>query len=364
MRAGGTVLGPLRVLLITGALALATAARAQAPNEAGTPVAPARQAAEPQLRAGKPQPTPAPRSAPERRPPAQPGASAAVPDASRVPPPATGTVYLRDGTQAHGTVLRSEPGNYVLLLQSNGVRTIPWQAVERVEAASTEFSREEPWKAPSPAGAAAPPACCDDALASFDPSPPTNEWPGVSLGWDARLEGISMFKRYTVAGRSSWYSGEGGGGGVSASLHFRGPPALGSSEVRWVEFEVGLGNSTHYVSWKEGPRFRTDFVVNQTSMILGAHLASGRWVGAGGAPWSGVVFGLAWLPTYVHFFDNGEFGSGGKFNPAGMRLTIDWGRVSPEKSGRLPGVRTFFTWLPYVGTLPTALSVGVGAVFY
>jgi hypothetical protein len=173
-----------------------------------------------------------------------------------------------------------------------------------------------------------------------------------------------MFKRYTVAGRSSWYSGEGAGGGVSASLHFRGPPALGLSEVRWVEFEVGVGNSTHYVSWKEGPRFRTDFVENQTSLILGAHLASGRWVGDGGAPWSGVVFGLAWLPTYVHFFDNGEFESGGQFNPAGMRLTIDWGRVSPEKSGRLPGVRTFFTWLPYVGTLPTALSVGVGAVFY
>ncbi len=362
MSAGGIVLGLLRVLIMAGALALATAAHAQPAPDAGAPVTPAPTGAEPQLRAG--QPLPAPRPVPERRPAAPAGAEAAA-GASPVPPPATGTVYLRDGTQAHGTVLRSEPGSYVLLLQSNGVRTIPWQAVERVEAASNEFSREEPWKAASgSAGAAPQAACCDDALATFDPADRKSEWPGVSFGWDARLEGISMFKRYTVAGRGTWYSGEGAGGGVSASLHFRGPPALALSEVRWVELELGLGNSTHIVSWKQGPRFRTDFVQNQTSLIIGAHLASGRWLGNGGAPWSGVVFGLAWLPTYVHFFDNGEFESGGKFNPAGMRLTIDWGRVSPEKHGRLPGVRTFFTWLPYVGNLPTALSVGVGAVFY
>ena len=75
---------------------------------------------------------------------------------------------------------------------------------------------------------------------------------------------------------------------------------------------------THWVRWEEGEGARpgTNFVANQTYAIIGAHLASGRWSGAAGEPWSGAVIGLAWVPTYVYFFGNNDFTSGGKLNHA------------------------------------------------
>jgi hypothetical protein len=191
-------------------------------------------------------------------------------------------------------------------------------------------------------------------------------WPGVSLGWDVHAEAISLFKHYTIGDVGAWYSGQGAGGGASVSLHFRPPAALAAGILRWIEFELGAGNSTHWVRWEEGEGARpaTDFVTNHTYAIIGAHLASGRWSDAQGEPWSGAVLGLAWVPTYVHFFGNDDFVSGGKLNHAGLRLSVDWGRVSPTAKGQVPGLRAFLTWLPYVGSLPTAVSAGVGCVFY
>jgi hypothetical protein len=192
------------------------------------------------------------------------------------------------------------------------------------------------------------------------------DWPGVSLGWDVHAEAISLFKHYTVSEQGAWYSGQGAGGGVSVSLHFRPAAALSSGVSSWIEFELGVGNSTHFVRWEEGERDRpdTEFVDNQTSAIIGAHIASSRRSGDSGSSWSGAVLGLAWVPTYVHFFGNDDFGSGGKFNHAGVRLSVDWARVSATAKGRLPGLRAFLTWLPYVGSLPTSVSAGVGCVFY
>jgi hypothetical protein len=192
------------------------------------------------------------------------------------------------------------------------------------------------------------------------------DWPGVSLGWDVHAEAISLFKHYSVGERGAWYSGQGAGGGVSVSLHFRPAAALSSGVLRWIEFELGVGNSTHFVRWEEGERDRphTNFVDNQTSAIIGAHIASGRRSSDAGSPWSGAVLGLAWVPTYVHFFGNDDFGSGGKFHHAGVRLSVDWARVSATAKGRVPGLRAFLTWLPYVGSLPTSVSAGVGCVFY
>jgi hypothetical protein len=192
------------------------------------------------------------------------------------------------------------------------------------------------------------------------------DWPGLSFGWDVHAEAISLFKHYTIGDRGAWYSGQGAGGGVTASLHFRPAAALSGGVLRWIEFELGVGNSTHFVSWEEGERARpqTEFVDNQTSLILGAHLGSGRWSSDTGSPWSGAVVGLAWMPTYVHFFGNDDFASGGKFNHSGLRLSVDWGRVAATAKGRVPGLRAFLTWLPYVGSLPTVVSAGVGCVFY
>jgi hypothetical protein len=199
-----------------------------------------------------------------------------------------------------------------------------------------------------------------------DEAPALQRWPGVSFGWDVHAEAISLFKHYTINDTGAWYSGQGAGGGASASLHFRPPAALASGVLRWIEFELGAGNSTHWVRWEEGEGARPDtsFITNQTYAIIGAHLASGRWAGDDGEPWSGAVLGVAWVPTYVHFFGSDDFASGGKLNHAGLRLSVDWGRVSPTAKGLVPGLRAFLIWLPYVGSLPTSVSAGVGCVFY
>jgi hypothetical protein len=197
-------------------------------------------------------------------------------------------------------------------------------------------------------------------------APAIERWAGMSFGWDVHVEAISLFKHYTIGDAGAWYSGQGAGGGASASLHFRPPAAIASGVLRWIEFELGAGSSAHWVSWEEGRGARrgTDFISSQTYAIIGAHLASGRWAGDAGEPWSGAVLGLAWVPTYVHFFGNDDFASGGKLNHAGLRLSVDWGRVSPTAKGLVPGLRAFLTWLPYIGSLPTVVSAGVGCVFY
>jgi hypothetical protein len=190
-------------------------------------------------------------------------------------------------------------------------------------------------------------------------------WSGLSFGWDVHAEAVALFKHYTIGATGAWYSGQGGGGGASASLHFRPPGALARGALRWVEFELGVGNSTHYVRWEEGEtaRRQSEFVENQTSAILGVHFGSGRWP-AGDSAWSGAVVGLAWMPTYVYFFGNDDFDSGGVFHHGGVRLSVDWGRVSPTSKGLVPGLRAFLMWLPYIGSLPTSVSAGVGCVFY
>ena len=287
--------------------------------------------------------------------------SGAAPAAAAAPKPGLGdSVWLKDGTQLRGTVLRVEKGNYVLLLGVEGVRTIPWRTVSRVESANERAASA------AEASSVGPPApcCTEDVLYEEEPGPGADDWAAVSLGWDLRAEGVSLFKHYTVGGQSAWYGGEGWGGGGSLSLHFRGPASLGgSTTVRWTEFELGVTDSIHSVSWKEGAPNETEFTQNQLSLILGAHVASGRW-GSAGSPWSGVVFGLAWLPTYVHLFGSSDFDATSQLHVAGMRVTVDWGRVSPTKKGLVPGMRASLTWLPYIGNLPTALSLGLGVVFY
>jgi hypothetical protein len=314
-----------------------------------------------------------PSSSAEAKPAAAPAAPAVpprgqAPAAKRAPPhqqqgPRPGladSVWLRDGTRLRGTLLRVEPGNYVLLLGIEGVRTIPWRVVERVENAAE--ARAAAGKATPSVALLAP--CCADELASEETRPLEDAWADVSLGWDLRAEGASLFKHYTVADRGVWYSGEGWGGGASVSLHFRGPAWLRSgSGSRWVELELGVGDSLYSVAWKERAEYQTRFLENQTSLIVGAHFASGWWQPEGGR-WSGVVLGLAWVPTYVRFFGSTDFDATGKFHPGGLRATLDWGRIAPGRKGRVPGLRAAFTWLPYVGDLPTSISFGLGAVFY
>jgi hypothetical protein len=215
----------------------------------------------------------------------------------------------------------------------------------------------------SGAGAADPTA---DSAATSAEAQAMTDWSGASFGWDIHAEAISMFKHYTIGDRGAWYSGQGAGGGASASVHFRPSGAFSQGVLHWVEFELGIGNSTHLVRWEQGEEARphTDFVDNHTYAIFGVHIAAGRWSPQKGSPWSGAVLGLAWVPTYVYFFGNDDIQSGGKLHHAGLRLSVDWGRVSPTSKGLVPGLRAFLTWLPYIDSLPTSVSAGVGCVFY
>lgn len=327
-------------------------ARAQTP-------APASPARAPRSAEAKP-------AAPAAAPPARaPSGAARRASARPEPGPRPGladSVWLRDGTRLRGTLLRVEPDNYVLLLGVEGVRTIPWRSVARVESAAEALAAAGK---PEPSAALLAP-CCADERASEAVRASEDTWADLSLGWDLRAEGVSLFKHYTVANGGVWYTGEGWGGAASLSLHFRAPTWLGSSTgSRWTELELGLGDSLYSISWKEGPEYRTRFLENQTSLILGAHFASGHWSPeSAGAPWSGVVVGVAWVPTYVRFFGSTDFDATGQFHPAGLRMTLDWGRIAPSRNGRVPGLRVAITWLPYVGDLPTLLSFGLGAVFF
>lgn len=233
-----------------------------------------------------------------------------------------------------------------------------------VLGAAATARAEAPISTPSTPSTAAPDPGTDDAAARAQDAR-ADAWSGLSFGWDIHAEAVALFKHYTIGQTGAWYSGQGGGGGATASLHFRPPGAFAHGALRWVEFELGIGNSTHFVRWEEGEAARpqTEFVQNHTYGILGAHFGSGRWP-AGDSAWSGAVVGLAWVPTYVYFFGNDDFTSGGVFHHGGVRLSVDWGRVSPTSKGLVPGLRAFLTWLPYVGSLPTSVSAGVGCVFY
>jgi hypothetical protein len=349
---------PCALLRLAAALALLAPSLARAQTPAPATPAPAAADKKPAAPAAAAAP---PVTAPVRTPARAPRRPAARPEPGPRPGLAD-SVWLRDGTRLRGTLLRVEPDNYVLLLGVEGVRTIPWRSVARLENAAE--ARAAAGKVEPSAALLAP--CCADERAGEELRPIEDAWADLSIGWDLRAEGVSLFKHYTLSDGGVWYGGEGWGGAASVSLHFRAPTWLGSSlGSRWTEFELGLGDSLYSIAWKEGAEYQTKFLENQTSLILGGHFASGRWSPeGGGAPWSGVVVGVAWVPTYVRFFGSTDFDSIGRFHPAGVRMTLDWGRVSPRRHGRVPGLRAALTWLPYVGGLPTLVSFGLGAVFY
>jgi hypothetical protein len=290
---------------------------------------------------------------------------------SRAAAPGRDVVELQDGSCARGTILAKEPGRYVILLGTDGAQTIPWQEIRRVVLASPPEAPEAspepaPPLRPSPAGSAARLAPSESEPRSDAGLP--SSWAGVSFGWDARLEANALLKQYAIDGGGSlWSGGPGLGGGLSASLHFR-PPAGSEDDPRatWLDFEVGLGEALHYESYSDGLGRSMALLESETPIILGVHVAMGTFSGVagGGVAWSGVVLGAAWTPTFVEFLGNGDFRSGGRLNPAGIRLTADVGSIRRGDAGRVPILRLVATWLPYVGELPTVFAAGVGCVFY
>jgi hypothetical protein len=189
----------------------------------------------------------------------------------------------------------------------------------------------------------------------------------VFFGWEVHLDANLLLKRYLLAsGSSAWSTGAGGGAAASASVHLRMPAAVSESgRMTWVDFELGVGNALHYDTWKPESGKSTEMLEDETPIFAGAHFASGSMrPTAHEAVWSGWVFGVTWMPTYMAFFDGATFAAGGQLNPAGVRLTLDTGSVHRSGLELRPLIRFFFTWLPDVSRAPTALTAGVGCVFY
>src|SRR5688572_20948558 len=78
-----------------------------------------------------------------------------------------------------------------------------------------------------------------DSDASTEQEARLRAWSGLSFGWDIHAEAVALFKHYTIGTSGAWYSGQGAGGGATASLHFRPPGVLARGALRWVEFELG-----------------------------------------------------------------------------------------------------------------------------
>jgi hypothetical protein len=172
----------------------------------------------------------------------------------------------------------------------------------------------------------------------------------MALEWDVRLAGVALWKHYAQHGESAWSWGMGAGLGFGAALHYDIDPA--SNAIDWYGFELGLAGTVAYASWSQVNAGSTSVVEQDVSLRVGGRVA----------PWPGVVFGLAWLPTYVDFYGQ-HVSSRGTINPAGLRISVDLGNANGPPV-RVLMLRIALSFLPYVGRLPSLLNLSAGIVFY
>jgi hypothetical protein len=262
-------------------------------------------------------------------------------------------VQLRDGRALCGTVVHQERDRYVIIVTADATRTVSWDDVQCLTS-NTRAAQPEPTRARA--------ASVETGAMRAEPEP---HWGGLALDWDIRLIGSGLWKRYADRGVAAWSWGAGGGVGLGTALHLRTAAALNRSRgISWFDFELGITDAVSFGNWRQVNRSAAAMVEQDTSLVLGTRLALGKTQTIAGVQhWSGVMVGIAWIPTYVDFFGS-AITSKGTINPAGIRLTADFGSAAGPDLGHSPLLRIALSWLPYVGHLPTALSIGVGLVFY
>jgi hypothetical protein len=351
----------------------------------------------------EPQPTP---------PSAAPGAPSPRSDAT-----SGDVVVLRDGSRIGGTLIRQEPGKFVVIRQPDGREiTLSWDDVKRVEAAA-------PTVAPAPAPAV-PPAGPQGPVRGPEGTQTQTQLEGGGLGlssrttfaeaeakrqaWLKRGGGIVSF---AVRGQGFFmmtkpfdlpygdsvtgieqrgYRGYGGGGGAGFRVNFMNlnlpDPAAGNS---WSAFKVGTGIDLAfaYIGFPV-PKIETstsyttvgNTTVPSVAVSYGTHyegtsvmqlnvpLNLGYQWGIGsfdGAQWRGVSLGVSYAPSLnVTKVKDGDPTTG--FNYAGAELSLQ----ILDKNGPLAADATeahgeiFVFVLPPVGDLPLLVNVGGGAVWY
>lgn len=117
-------------------------------------------------------------------------------------------VVLKDGTEVRGTVLRQEPGQFVIVRTDEGREvTLSWEEVRRVERGSAAPVSPEP--AAPPAAPAPPPAPVPAAEA-----PAQVPVAGAGPSTTARLDGLGLSQEVTFeeaeSRRRAWLSRGGG----------------------------------------------------------------------------------------------------------------------------------------------------------
>jgi hypothetical protein len=290
-------------------------------------------------------------------------ASSPAADVSRTGPD---VVVRRDGTSVAGVILREEIGQRIIVLGANGAITIPWEDIDHVVRSAS------PPRAPTGASAAESPESAGKSLPATreggaDFRAASKRIAGVWLGGDIWADAGVLLKHYTLTdGASAWSSGAEVGAVASVSLHFRGPPAIDEDgSTNWLECDLGVGAGVHDGFWRVYRGASAGLVDGEIPLVVGLHYAIGHLRPTRtGVSWSGTLLGVAWVPTYVTFFGQGGSPSRGALNPAGIRLTVDVGRLSGEHGGLMPMLRLVAGWLPDVGPLPTTFDAGVGCAFY
>jgi hypothetical protein len=308
------------------------------------------------------------------------------PSPPAAPAPSEDVVLLKDGTQMRGTIVRQEPGQYVVLRTTDGREvTLSWDDVRRVERGSAGPVAPAPPIAPAPTPAPTPPAPAPAPA----PAPQASAAPAESGSKPAGAIGVSHeveFKE-AEARRQAWLArgggivgyevrgygmfvllppvtlkygtnivnpitggssdledreerGIGGGGGIGGRIAFMSlslpDPSLGGT---WTALRVATGVDFSYAyigfpiqtvavnTYPDGSvatGYGTEY--EGTSLLLiNVPLQLGGMIGLGsfdGAEWRGIALGASWTPAYS-YVKPGEGDGSGDFNYAGFEISLD-----------------------------------------
>ncbi|MBI3201965.1 MAG: hypothetical protein HYZ29_10510 [Myxococcales bacterium] len=329
----------------------------------------------------------------------------APPEATPAPKPAArgpagdDKVYLKDGTELTGRVLRQEPDRYVVIVTAQGQQTLPWQEIRRVILASDGAPGGGP-RAELGAGFGV------GMSGTFEESEAKRQaWKkrgGALASYEVRanVTGI-LFPDQTVPSTpyycvqpngsptmatvpASQASAGGGGGGLGArtGVFVLNAPTPGKSST-FSAFRIAGGVDFSYLYFafpvgydiQQGGRCQTGEVpakYDGASMMqlnvplnLGAHVGLGGF-GAGSA-WRGLVLGLAYSPSYSYTKASEATEGQGNFNWAGVELTVDVTTLEAllDKQAAEAHFRfAAFLLPPLKEGWPWLLTAGFGAVWY
>jgi hypothetical protein len=297
-------------------------------------------------------------------------------------------VTLKDGSTLRGTVVKQEPGKFVVVRTADGKEsTLSFDSVARVETSA-------PAAAQPPPGSAAP----ADASASGEDKDVTErrkngfflqrettfagaedkrqKWlkaGGGIFNFEVRGQGYFYMQKLSTSGLTiNNYGGGGGAGFRMAFMYLSLPdPKLGGT---WTALRIGLGvdaegggggaktsGSVDGIAVSGGSGFGM-FELNVPA-YLGGVIGLGSF---DGDLWDGIALKLQYQPSWTYTLVSPGGGGSGSFNFAGFEAGIEF----LDKNGPLQAWaprahgEVFLFLLPPVGALPLFITLGGGATWY